>query len=155
MSSPQFAARAQQFTMSPSKDQHVFLIQSHLPGRRDDAAVHSQRISMWTHLGCSESAPSISPLALPAPLLPATAQTCCAPIRDVEQVDEASRRHLCACSAGSPQRKPPVGSLRRHAAYAASGLSWWHSPSRQHALEMNYGPAASLPFSYWAPACSY
>jgi hypothetical protein len=83
--------------------------------------------------------------------LPAAAQTCCAPIGDVEPVEEASRRQGDIFSAvvlpdSLNESCRSLALSARHNS-TASGLFMMAFASHQHALEMNSGSPAS---SYWA-----
>jgi hypothetical protein len=81
--------------------------------------------------------------------LPAPAPTCCAPIRDVGPVEEPSQRQgdisCCSCSAGPSQRELSFARFACTLQYPRLlAFVMMAFTSRQHAPEMNCGPAASL-----------
>jgi hypothetical protein len=87
--------------------------------------------------------------------LPAPAPTCCVPIRDVEPVEEPSQRQgdisSCSCSAGPSQRELSFARFACTLQYPRLlAFVMMAFTSRQHAPEMNCGPAAPSALSYWA-----
>jgi hypothetical protein len=109
---------------------------------------------LWTRSGCSTLLFHFHDWLCALHCLPAPASTCCAPIRDVGPAEEPSQRqcdiHSCDCFAGPPQREP---SFARFSCTLQTpqllGFMMMAFTSRQHALEMNCGPAATSALSYW------
>ena len=122
---------------------------------RAKAHGHSQRIAMWTRSVVQTLLLHSHNWLYALHCLPAPAPTCCAPIRNPGPVEEPSQRqcdmHSCGCSTGLSQREP---SFARFACTLQTpqllGFAMMAFTSRQHAREMNCGPAATSALSYWA-----